>query len=268
MKRLLLLALLILTPAQASAQSGSCLVAAMRPPDYKIKITTTSAGNVGCTVLGFYTEIQDTMSSSIIVDGASNVRIDGHTAAVPSGRMRSAVRILNSASGNFNFSPSNLSVSNLYAPDLADTLLEDLQAGTVFRVGADPNNPYRGIISYSSPKSVGTGSTNGYRNFGQIIGTQQAKLGPDIASAGTIVPHPDGSIFRLTGTTTSTDVTFTDYFIGKIVTFVTSAAVQITSGNHWKLTGNFVANGTGNDDTLTGFVDANKDFRQIAVAIP
>lgn len=229
--------------------------------------TTTSAQNIGVGIDHFYTEITDSMSSGIVVDGASSVQINNYVASRPSGRFRSAVQIRNSVPGNNGLAPSGVVIQSLYAE--SDTLIEDIQNSRIITVGGDVNNAYKFVNWWTPTDNNGGSSTDGYRNSGQIIGMQDARIGPQIASAATVTPHPAGGhIFKFTGTTTSTDVVFWDSFIGKYVTFWFTTAMQVTSGNHWKLNGNFVANGTGNDDTLTGFVDDSKNFREISRAIP
>jgi hypothetical protein len=113
------------------------------------------------------------------------------------------------------------------------------------------NNPYRFLDWYSPPIFKGTVSTNGYRNSGQIIGIQPAKQGPDIASAATIAPHPEGgSLFNVTGVTTVTTITGLPAFLNKLTIFKLTTAVQFTDGGNISLGANRVGNGTGGPDML------------------
>lgn len=227
--------------------------------------TTTSGGNVGVQLDGAYSEITDSMSVGVLIDGAASVRIDNYTACVPSGRMRAAVEIKSTNAGNHYFSPSGLLITNLYAE--SDTLVQDTYDGVVVTVGADPNNPYRFLPWYTPPKFKGGSSTTGYRYSGQIIGIQPAKLGPDVASAATIAPHPEGgSVFTMTGTTTITTATGRDAFLYKLTIFVVTTALQFTDGGNLNLNGNFVGNATGGADLLGMIWDGsnwNEAFRSL-----
>jgi len=217
-----------------------------------IKIDGTQAtggGSVNVALRDLYTELSDSMSVGVLIDGASGVTIDDYTAVHPSGRFRAAVQIKNSVPGNFAFSPSGLSVRNLYAD--SDTLIENQYTTEVITTGADVNNPYRHVVWYSPAIAKGAGATtNGYRNSGQVIGIQQTKKAPDLTSAATIAPHPDGSDFDVTGTTTVTSITGLPYFLWKTTCFWTSAALQFTDGSNLNLNGNFVGNATGGKDCL------------------
>lgn len=208
--------------------------------------TTSSAGSISTTIRNSYGEISDSMSVWLRADGAANLEVDGLTVVHPSGRFRAAVQIQNSVPGSFGFSPSGLTIRNLYAD--SDTLIENQYTGEVITTGADPNNPYRHVSWYSSALSKGSTSANGYRNSGQVIGIQQSKKGPDISSAATIAPHPDGSDFDVTGTTSVTSITGLPYFLWKTTCFWTAAALTITDGGNINAAGNFVGNATGGKD--------------------
>jgi len=215
----------------------------------RIDDNNSAAASVGVRVNGFYTEITDTMSVGIDIKGASGVEIDNYTASVPSGRMRSCVRIANPNNNNHNRSPSGITIRGMTA--FCDTLIEDLQNSLVYTVGPGSlGNPYMFVDWYSTPLFKGTTSTNGYRASGQKIGIQPAKRGPDIASAATIVPHLDGNYYVLTGTTTITSITGAPYFLYKMTVFEVGGALQLTDGGNLNLNGNFVGNGTGGIDTL------------------
>lgn len=95
---------------------------------------------------------------------------------------------------------------------------------------------------------------------------QSAVLNTSLASAATIAPF-NGSSFLVSGTTTITDLTIGADFIGKIVIFEFTTAVQVTNGNHWHINTNFNANGTGNEDLLVGFIDNNRNFIEISRTI-
>jgi len=224
--------------------------------------TTTSGANIGVGIDHFYTEISDSMSSGIIVNGASNVNVNNYTASVPSGRMRSAVRVQNTNNGVNTFSPSGVTVDGLYAA--SDTLVEDLVTGRAITTGYDPAaNPYAFLIHWNATDAEGTVSTNGLQNSGQIVGIQPARLGPDLASAATITPLPNGGdFFTVTGVTPINDVAFNDSFIGKYVTFRFTGADTVNVAGHWKINGPFYGDATGTEDDLTGFVDSAKNFKE------
>lgn len=228
--------------------------------------STSSAGSITTTIRNSYGELSDSMSVWLKVNGAAAVEVDGLHVTHPTGRFRAAVEIQNTVPGNFGFSPSGFTLRNLYAD--SDTLIVNQPIGEYITTGSDFNNPYRHVSWYSPSLSIGSASTNGYRNSNMTVGMQPARVGPAIASAATIVPPPDGSVFGLTGVTGITDVTFLDSFMGKIVVFVSSSGpLTITAGNHWKINGNWTANGTGNWDTLTGYVTAGHDFIEIGRCI-
>jgi hypothetical protein len=214
--------------------------------------TTKSGQNVGCRVSGFYTEIVDGMSPGILVDGAANVEIDDYTAVSQRAGMRAGVEVRNSASGIHGFSPSNLTIRNLWAD--SDTLVLDRANGVTITSGGDPKgNPYKGLAWYTSPKASGSSPANGYSGYGQIVGIQPGKLGPRIGSARTIAPHPDGSVFLITGNATVSTIVGSDYFLWKVTYFLVSTAVRFDSSGNIRLSsasGYFVGNGTGGYDIL------------------
>lgn len=227
--------------------------------------TTRSAANVGVQVDGFYTEVEDPASVGIRIDGASAVEISNYTASVPRGRMRAAIQIRNTNEGKHAFSTSGLTVRNLYCE--CDTLIEDRDAGRAFTTGADPRNPYRFLDWYSSPDFEGTTRANGYRNSGQIIGIQPARRGPDLASAGTLAPHPDGGNFYVvTGATTVTDITGLPAFLYRVTVFEVEGKIRFVDGGNLNLDGDFVGNGTGGPDLVGMIWDGtrwNEAFRSL-----
>jgi len=209
--------------------------------------TTRSAGNIGVQVDGFYTEVEDPSSVGIRIDGASAVEIDNYTASVPRGRMRAAIQVRNSNEGKGKFSTSGLTVRNLYCE--CDTLIED--QGRAYTTGADPRNPYRFLNWYSSPESGNDG--------GQIIGVQPARRGPDIPSASTLAPHPEGGNFYVvTGTATVTSITGLPAFLYRVTVFSVSDKARFVDGGNLNLSGDFVGNGTGGPDLLGLIWDGTK----------
>lgn len=84
-------------------------------------------------------------------------------------------------------------------------------------------------------------------------------IGQDIASA-TALPQPTCDIHTITGTTTITSITATNFPVGKMVTFITSGSVTINDGNNISLTGNLSMTA---NDTLTLIYDGT-NFSQIA----
>jgi hypothetical protein len=209
---------------------------------------SSDAGILGVNLRSLYFEIQDSMSVAVLIDMASSVDIDGLLAVHPAGRFRAAVQVKNTGPGTFGFSPSGLTIRNLYAN--SDTLIENQYTGEVITTGADVNNPYRHVAWYTSAISKGSTSTNGYRNSAMVIGVDQAKKGPDITSASTIAPHPDGSDFDVTGTTTVTSITGLPYFLWKTTCFWTASALQFTDGGDLNLNGDFIGDGAGGKDCL------------------
>ena len=222
--------------------------------------TTKSGQNVGCRVSGFYTEIVDTMSVGILVDGAANVEIDDYTAVSRRPGMKAGVEVRNTASGIHGFSPSNLTIRNLWSE--SDTLVLDKANGVAITAGSDPKgNPYKGLAWYTSPKASGTSPANGYRGYGQIVGIQPGKLGPRIASARTITPHPDGSVFVVTGSSTVSTITGSDYFLWKVTYFIVSTAVRFDTTGNIRLNttaGDFVGNASGGYDILALLWDGSQ----------
>ncbi len=214
--------------------------------------TTKSGQNVGCRVSGFYTEITDTMSVGILVDGAASVEIDNYTAVSRRPGMKAGVEVRNTASGIHGFSPSNLTIRNLWSE--SDTLVADGANGVTITAGSDPKgNPYKGLAWYTSPKASGTSPANGYRGYGQIVGIQPGKLGPRIGSARTIAPHPDGSVFIVTGSSTVITISGSDFFLWKVTYFIVSTAVRFDGAGNIRLNaaaGDFLGNGSGGYDIL------------------
>jgi hypothetical protein len=223
--------------------------------------TTTSGANIGVGISHFYTEITDSMSSGIIVDGASNVNISNYTASVPSGRMRSAVRVQNTNNAVNTFSPSGVTVDGLYAA--SDTLVEDIVFGRAITSGYDVNNPYAFLIHWNAADVAGSVPANGLQNSGQIVGVQPARFAPTLTSAATLTPVPNGgNYFTVLSGPGSTDVLFNDSFIGKMVTFRFTGIDTVYAVNHWKMDGDFISDGSGIEDDLTGFVDNAKNFKE------
>ena len=75
--------------------------------------------------------------------------------------------------------------------------------------------------------------------------------GSAVASA-TAMPAPTGRVLHVTGTTTITSITSTDFESGVCVTLIFDDALTFTDGNNLKLAGNFV---TTADDTWSGCFD-------------
>lgn len=84
--------------------------------------------------------------------------------------------------------------------------------------------------------------------YPQNMFRQKANL---ISSASTITLN--STVQKISGTTTITDINSINE--GIVVYLVCTTAVTIQSGNHIKINGNFVANGTGNPDILTLYSD-------------
>lgn len=71
--------------------------------------------------------------------------------------------------------------------------------------------------------------------------------GSTVASA-TALPVPTGSVFHVSGTTTITSITSTNFASGAIITIIFDGILTFTDGSNLKLAGNFV---TSADDTIT-----------------
>lgn len=71
--------------------------------------------------------------------------------------------------------------------------------------------------------------------------------GTAVASAAAL-PLPTGSVFHVTGTTTITSITSTNFQSGVVITLIFDGILTVTDGGNLKLAGNFV---TTADDTLT-----------------
>lgn len=83
-------------------------------------------------------------------------------------------------------------------------------------------------------------------------------LGQDLASAAALVPTCN--VHNVTGTTTVTSVTATDYPIGQPLTLIFGASLTFTDGSNLKLAGNFSATA---DDTITLISDGT-NFYEVA----
>lgn len=71
--------------------------------------------------------------------------------------------------------------------------------------------------------------------------------GAAVASA-TALPLPTGRLFHVTGTTTITSITSTNFATGVVITLIFDGVLTFTDGNNLKLAGNFV---TAADSTIT-----------------
>lgn len=86
-------------------------------------------------------------------------------------------------------------------------------------------------------------------------------LGANIASAATI--SPSCSVHRVTGTTTITALTATEYPIGQPLTLIFDGALTFTDGSNLKLAGNLVSTA---GDTIT-LVSNGTDFFEIGRSV-
>lgn len=62
------------------------------------------------------------------------------------------------------------------------------------------------------------------------------------------MPVPTGGVFHVTGTTTITSITSTNFAAGTVIVLIFDGILTFTDGNNLKLAGNFV---TSADDTIT-----------------
>lgn len=128
-----------------------------------------------------------------------------------------------------------------------------------------PDKQYMYLRLPANAKSVGMGrvacGASPARSV-QNISSQFSNLkfiGQDLASTAAL-PQPTCDIHGVTGTTTVTSITATDFPVGKMVTFITAASVQFSDGNNLSLTGNLSMTA---NDTLTLIFDGT-NFSQIA----
>ena len=201
--------------------------------------------NWGTRFSGLYTEVTDSMSVGLLIDGASGVEVDGMVASKAGGRFRSAVKIQNTLGGSWYQSPAGVSLKSIYSQ--SDTLVEDVPNNLTFDVGPYVSTPMRSLAWYTSPVSQSAaGDTIGddYRAYNQIIGMQPAKRGPDLPSAAGIAPPVDGAnAFHVTGTTTITGITGREAHRYKATTFIVDGVCLITWGGNLHLNGNFLGPG-------------------------
>lgn len=84
-------------------------------------------------------------------------------------------------------------------------------------------------------------------------------IGQNLASASAL-PQPTCDIHTVTGTTTVTSITATNFPVGKMLTLITAGSVTFNDGNNLSLTGNLSMTA---NDTLTLIYDGT-NFSQIA----
>ncbi len=109
----------------------------------------------------------------------------------------------------------------------------------------------------SSTGGGGGGTDTGIGRFANGVmyldaGFNQSKRallggGTSVASA-TALPLPTGRVFHVTGTTTITSITSTNFGTGVVITLIFDDVLTLTDGNNLKLAGDFV---TTADDTIT-----------------
>lgn len=81
-------------------------------------------------------------------------------------------------------------------------------------------------------------------------------IGQDLASA-TALPEPTCDIHNVTGTTSITSITATNFPVGKRLVLTFAAALTFTDGNNLKLTGNYT---TSADDSIELYYDGTNFF--------
>jgi len=99
--------------------------------------------------------------------------------------------------------------------------------------------------------------TNGSTGIGVLLGG-----GASVASA-TAMPVPTGNVFHVTGTTSITSITSTNFVAGTVITLIFDGILTFTDGNNLKLAGNFV---TTADDTITLAYDGT-NWYEVARAV-
>ena len=100
--------------------------------------------------------------------------------------------------------------------------------------------------------------SSGVLNVGSSTTNTTALLGGGAAVASaTAMPLPTGRVFHVTGTTTITSITSTNFASGAVITLIFDAALTFTDGSNLKLAGDFV---TTAGDSITLVYDGSSWF--------
>ena len=130
-------------------------------------------------------------------------------------------------------------------------------AGGTFEIGSTSQ------IQWYSGTTIGAGSQDtsihryaaGVVRFGDAgSGIRGLQGGGAAVASATALPLPTGRVFHVTGTTTITSITSTDFAAGAVITLIFDGILTFTDGSNLKLNGNFV---TSADDTITLVYDGS-----------
>lgn len=103
--------------------------------------------------------------------------------------------------------------------------------------------------AYNSTDGFLRRNAAGVLRFGTTLTTIAGLMGGGTAVASaTAMPVPTGRVFHVTGTTTITSITSTNFASGAIITLIFDDVLTFTDGSNLKLAGDFV---TTTDDTIT-----------------
>jgi hypothetical protein len=155
-----------------------------------------------------------------------------------------------SSNFNFTFTPrgasSQFSIAGVDAGNngtaiLLNGVINVVSAGTFNWSSTSNTNNARdtGLAKVSAGVIRATDGSTGIRGF---LGG-----GAAVASA-TAMPVPTGRVFHVTGTTTITSITSTNFQSGACVTLIFDGILTFTDGSNLKLAGDFV---TSADDTIS-----------------
>lgn len=124
-------------------------------------------------------------------------------------------------------------------------------ASGTFQIGSN------GVIMWFSGFTIGSGAPDtsihryaaGVVRFGDAgSGIRGLQGGGAAVASATALPLPTGRVFHVTGTTTVTSITSTNFAAGAVITLIFDGILTFTDGSNLKLNGNFV---TSADDTIT-----------------
>lgn len=166
------------------------------------------------------------------------ITLPGGTAASPALRMGSSnTGIYEFTPGHITFTTGGAARFNVEGSELVSTV--------PYSMGASVNTQDTYLNRHSAGVwRAGTSATA----INYLIGG-----GAAVASA-TALPVPTGNVFHVTGTTTITSITSTNFANGAVITLIFDGILTFTDGSNLKLAGNFV---TTADDTITLVYDGS-----------
>lgn len=128
--------------------------------------------------------------------------------------------------------------------------------GTEQRLGW--NSTVNGGNGGGTDTAIGRKSAGVMQLDGGYGGTIRGLMGggTSVASASAL-PLPTGRVFHVTGTTTITSITSTNFGNGVVITLIFDGSLTVTDGSNLKLAGDFTATA---DDTLTLAYDGTNWF--------